>query len=995
MPLLKARCVKCHGPGEHKAGLSLATPAGMARGGESGPAVIPGKLDESPLWEQVSSGEMPPKDPLSDDEKARLRRWIEAGAPGLPRSSAEIGEKVEHWAFAPLKRPEVPALPEGTSAKTPVDHFIAARLDEAGLKPAAGASRATLIRRLSFGLTGLPPTPEQVAAFEADPAPDAYDRLVERLLGSPAYGERWGKYWLDVAGYADSNGYFNADSERALAWRYRDYVIRAINDDKPFDQFVREQIAGDEVSGYRPGAEVTPTMVEQLVATHFLRNSQDGTGESDGNPDEVRADRYAVLEGTVQILGSSLFGLTLQCARCHDHKFEPVTQRDYYSLQAVLRAALPVDQPDRWKKPAERVVVAAPGDQLQRWEAEQKEIDAQIAAVEAEHRAKRLALREPGVDLFRDGFDERLAPRWQSLALAGTGPIQVDSETPPGALAREGKLCIIEVGSESARRLTTSQSFDWTPEGEGSWIEATFRLVSDRLDPKGTPAQRIGYYIAAHDGSKSTRAGNLLFDGNPDGGAAINKGYPGPDAKQVGILGSAKYTPGRHYGVRVTNVGNGKFRLDHIVEGESEGPAITLASKDLPDGGFGFEYCCGRSFVVDDVTINASDPKVDAPARKALNARLEEARKDQEAAVAKVTARRTPNPGRIAWVTDQVPNPPESHILTRGDYGKFGAKVEPSGVAILSDADNPFEAKPPFEGAESTGRRLALANWFTRGGSRPSMLIARIMVNRIWQQHFGVGLVATSENFGYSGSPPSHPELLEFLADELIRSGWKLKSIQRLIVSSAVYRQSGVPQDEAAEKADPDDRLLSRFPLLRLDAEQVRDAMLAVSGELDPARGGPFVPSQRQGDGEVVVTESTPGAHRRSVYLQQRRTQVLSMLEVFDAPSIVAGCPKRSTSTIPLQSLNLLNSEFVATRASALARRVRDEVGQDAGARIDRTFRLTVGRPPDEVEWAAALRFLASQPAQYAGRPADEGERLAWSDFCQMLLASNPFLYVD
>jgi len=974
----------------------LATPAGLARGGESGPAVVAGKLDESPLWDLVSSDEMPPREPLPAEEKEQLRRWIEAGALGLPSGASEISEKVEHWAFAPLKRPEIPRPGDLSVERNPVDQFVLARLQDEGLGLANEANRATLIRRLSFGLTGLPPTPEEVAAFEADASPVAYDRLLERLLASPAYGERWGKYWLDTAGYADSNGYFSADSDRMLAWRYRDYVTRSINEDKPFDQFVREQIAGDELSGFRPEVEVTPGMVEQLVATHYLRNSQDGTGESDGNPDEVRADRYAVLEGTLQILGGSLFGLTLQCARCHDHKFEPITQRDYYSLQAILRPALPVDQVDRWRKPNERVVVAAPSATLKQWEAEQKAIDDEVAALEQQHRAKRLALREPGIDLFRDEFEARLAERWQSLALAGTGPIQLDSEMPPGAITRDGRLCIIEAGSESARRLITSQVFDWSPEGEGNWIEATFRLVDNRLDSQGKSAERIGYYIAARDQGTSSRAGNLLIDGNPEGGATIDKGYPGPNSKRVGDLGAAQYTPGRRYGVRVTNVGENKFRLEHLVDGDVDGRSLTLNARDLPDGGFGFEYCCGRSFIVDDVVITGGDPKFDPKARKELAARAEEERKSLERAVAALSERRTPNPGQIAWVTDLVAEPPDAHILTRGEYGKFGAKVEPSGIAILSDADNPFEAKPPFEGAKTTGRRLALAHWLTRPGTRPSALLARITVNRLWQQHFGVGLVATSENFGYSGSAPSHPELLEFLADELIRSGWRLKAIQRLIVRSAVYRQSGSPRDEAGTaKSDPDGRLLSRFPLIRLDAEAVRDAMLAVSGELESSQGGPFVPSQRRPDGEVVVDETTVGAHRRSLYLQQRRTQVLSMLEVFDAPSIVASCPKRSTSTIPLQSLNLLNSDFVAARARSLAQRVQREAGPDPAARVDRTFRLIADRLPDDTERAAALRFVAQQPGHYGGRPAEEADRHAWSDFCQMLLASNAFLYVD
>ncbi len=318
-PVLKARCIKCHGPIRPKGKLNLSGPRALARGGESGPAVEPGSPEDSGLWDRVSADEMPPKpeEPLSGDEKALIRRWIAHGAGGLPRAGdfPSTAPGADHWAFAPLGDPRPPAPRDGSPVRTAVDRFIQAALEERGLAVGPEADRTTLIRRLSFDLTGLPPTPEEIAAYRDDRRPDAHERQVERLLASPHHGERWGKYWLDAAGYTESNGYFSADSDRPLAYRYRDYVIRALNADKPLDQLVREQLAGDELSGYKPGAEVTPAIIDQLVATHFLRNGQDGTGESDGNPDEVRADRYAVLEGTIEILGSSLFGLTFQCAR--------------------------------------------------------------------------------------------------------------------------------------------------------------------------------------------------------------------------------------------------------------------------------------------------------------------------------------------------------------------------------------------------------------------------------------------------------------------------------------------------------------------------------------------------------------------------------------------------------------------------------------------------------------------------------------------------------
>jgi Protein of unknown function (DUF1553)/Protein of unknown function (DUF1549)/Planctomycete cytochrome C len=993
LPLLKARCVKCHGPVGGKGRLNLASARGLARGGENGPAVAPGKLAESPLWERVAADEMPPKEPLAPDEKAVLRRWIETGAPGLPTVAPGEPEATDHWAFAPLAQSRPSAIRDPSRARNDVDRFLLARLDAAGLTPALEANSATLIRRLTFDLTGLPPTPEEVGAFEKDTRTDAYERLVERLLAAPRYGERWGKFWLDAAGYADSNGYFNADSDRPLAYRYRDWVIRATAADRPFDQFIREQIAGDELSGYRPGVAVTPAMADALVATHFLRNAQDGTGESDGNPDEVRADRYTVLEGAVQIVGSSLLGLTIQCARCHDHKFEPITQREYYALQAVIRPAFPVEN---WVKPNDRVVYAAPAAEQAAWEAETKRLDADLATARAAFREWTRAHHEKGVRRFHDPFDAPLAGRWRALGTEGKTPPHLDTPTSPAAVVNGGALQILEPGDPSGRRVVTSESLDWTPDAEGQWIEASFRLVAAKVG-NAASAERIGYYIAAHDGGTVPFArGNLLIDGNPAGGAAVDRGYPGPGSKGLGPIGAAKYEPGHTYGVRVTNLGDGRFRLEHVVDGEPETNALELLASDLPDGGFGFEYCCGRSFVVDDVTISTSDPKLDPATRKAQSDQREARQRQLVETVKALEARRKTRPGKIAWVADLSPNPPEAHLLKRGNYNDPGPKVDPTAPAALTDKDNPYKAKPPFVGSHSTGRRLALARWLTRPGSRAATLLARVTANRVWQHHFGTGLAATPDNLGYTGSPPSHPELLESLAAKLIESGWSLKSLHRLIVASAAYRRaSTVPDPVRASKVDPDNRLLAHYPLRRLDAEAVRDAMLAVSGELDPSPFGPYVPTTRRPDGEVVVDEKESGSHRRSVYLQQRRTQVTSLLEVFDAPSIVASCPKRPVSTIPLQSLSLLNSSFAARRAEALAKRLEKEAGTDMNTRLDRAFRLIAARPPDAAEAAVARRFLETQPSRYPGLSPPEARKKAWDDLCQMLLASNAFLYVE
>ena len=611
----------------------------------------------------------------------------------------------QHWAFRPVIRPAAPSVRCRERLRTPLDAFIGADLEKKGLTLGPEADRAVLLRRVCFDLTGLPPTPEEIKAFLSDTRPDAYERLIERCLASPRYGERWGKYWLDAAGYADSNGYFHADSDRPLAYRYRDYVIDAFNKDKPYDRFVFEQLAGDELAGYKPGGKITEATVEPLTATHFLRNAPDGTGESDGNPDELRIDRYTVLEGTLQNVASCLLGITIQCARCHSHKFEPIAQEEYYRLQAIFFAAY---CPDRWLKPAQRVVAVA-------------------------------------------------------------------------------------------------------------------------------------------DGSKPERKLSILFD--------------------------------------------------------------------------------------------------------------------SEAA------------------------PPVHHLLKRGSHNAPGQEVHPGVPTVFCSSSNVYRLEPRPSGQHGTGRRSAFARWVT---SPQNPLFARVMVNRIWQYHFGVGIVATPDNLGKSGAKPTHPELLDYLAAEFIHSGWSIKVLHRRILRSAVYRQSSAARAEALA-VDPNNRLLWRYPVRRLDAEALRDAMLAVSGELDASAGGPYVPTVRRADGDIVVDESKPGARRRSVYLRQRRSETATILALFDAPAMTGTCGVRAVSTVPLQSLALLNSDFTRARARAFSRRLDEEGGTTPEKRIMLAFQIAYGRPPDAAERAAVERFLAAR--RTIGGKSDEA--LIWSDFCHMLLAGNGFLYID
>ncbi len=917
-------------------------------------------------------------------------------------------DPASHWAFQPLPPPSTTTASPAAGGHE-LDAFVRRALEDARLPPNAPANRTTLIRRVAFTVTGLPPTPDEIVAFLADRRPDAYARMCERYLNSPRYGECWAQPWLDAAGYADSNGYFSADSDRPLAYRYRDYVIRALNQDLPFDQFVREQLAGDELSGWAPGQPATPAIISQLEATHFLRNGQDGSGESDGNPDEVRTDRYYALESSMQIIGSSLLGLTLQCAKCHDHKFEPLTQNDYYSLQAVLYPAFNVEN---WVKPNDRVAQANLPGELEAWTAAEKQLDAEVSDAQAAFRTWAAAHRVAGRALFRDSFNDgdSLAARWSHTAPgddtpAGSPPINLDSDQPPAAQPRDGTLHLIEGGGSGDRWLCTKERFDWKPAGTGQWIQVTFDLVADHLT-NTKPAERVGYVLAAHDFNDSSTidGGNILIDGNPGGATSVHVDYPGADSKSRGAIGATGYQPGHNYGVRVSWTRTNVYTLEHLVDGAVDGNSIELRANDLPPGAFAFEYCCGRSFIVDNVLVE--QPNDASPewrrANEAFQMAQAERKKTLDLAAKKISDRRAPKPGRIAWVTDLSTNPPTVHLLKRGNHKTPGDVVEPA-VPVFLAAQRAKDALVPAQSNRGTGRRLAWARWLTQPGSPQSALLARVTVNRIWQQYFGVGLVSTPDNFGLSGAPPTHPQLLDWLATRLIASGWSQKAIHRLILESATFRQSSASRARAVER-DPDNHLLWRYPVHRLDANAIRDAMLAASGRLGAKVSGPYVPTPRDGQGEVIVDESKPEAFARTIFLQHRRSQVPTFLGNFDAPSVVFNCPRRAATTMPLQSLSLLNSDFAVKRGADLARRLDSELGHDArpDARIQRAFLLTCGREPDAAERRAARRFVAEQCATYdalstagMGDAPTPAAARAWADLGQLLFGLNAFLYLE
>jgi hypothetical protein len=757
-PLLREHCFACHSHGADKikGGLVLDSLSGLLTGGDSGPAIVPGRPEESLLLKAVRHEnpdlQMPPlKDSrrkLSHEEVSALTAWIKAGAvwPGAEKSAGRPRGKITDedrawWAFQPLKNAAPPQVAEAAWRANPIDRFVRARLEREGLRPAPEAGRRALARRLYFDLTGLPPSPEELDAFVNDPAPDAVERLVDRLLASPRYGERWARHWLDLVRYADSDGY-RIDDFRPDAWRYRDYVIRAFNADKPYDRFVREQLAGDEFDPQNP---------EALVATGYLRH-----WIYEYNNRDVVGQWATILNDITDTTGDVFLGLGMQCARCHDHKFDPILQKDYFRLQAFFAPILPREDLDV----ATTDERAEHESQLARWKELTADARAEMESIETRYRQK--------------AMDEAL------------------SKFP-----------------EETQALIRKPVAERTPL-EHQLAELGYRQVDYEFN-------RLHTKFKGEDKERYLALQKQL--------AAFDKDKPPP----------------------------------------------------LP-----------RAPVVTDV--GATAPPVSIPK-------------------------------------------------------KGGAPVEP-GYLTLMDA-RPVVIPAVSTGRPSTGRRSELARWLTRP---ENPLTTRVIVNRVWQHHFGRGLVGTPSDFGRLGEKPSHPELLDWLARRFVEDGWSFKQLHRLIVTSQTYRQASVPADTGAgaqgRLKDPENRLLWRGPARRLDAEQVRDAFFAVSGELDAAAGGPAVNTDKP---------------RRSIYTKVLRNTRDPLLDVFDAPQHFSSVSARDTTTTPVQSLLLLNSQFMLQRARALAARLRREHGDDETRLVTTAHRLAFGREPESEERQAALAFLREQ----------------------------------
>ncbi len=848
LPILSSQCFACHGPdaNRRKAELRLDVREGAIAHRESGAAVLPGKPVESELLVRITSedetDQMPPPRAggrLSPEQIQTLRRWIEQGA-----------TYDEHWAFVPPRRPVVPVVRERDWLRSPIDAFVIDRLEREGLTHAGPASRAVLIRRATLDLTGLPPTPEEVRAFVADAAPDAYERLVDRLLDSPHYGERWGRHWLDVVRYADSGG-FETDVFFGHAWRYRDYVIRSINADKPFDRFIREQVAGDERF---PGND------EALIATGLYTIAPVLT-ESAMVPGKLE---YDLLIDAADTTGSAFLGLTIGCARCHDHKYDPVSQRDYFALQAIFGGSEPVDRlPDGTR--TNRGGKVAIQNTLKEFVLEQA-------------RAQARATTNPEL-------------RTAALKQVGDYYIQKDASLQT-RLEQSRRYLALQPLIERCR-----EDSHGTGAGGGSTAPETNRE---------TLLQAIG-----------RRAIELGSKGDPD--LRAYRRMKTEDEKRAFLVA---------LGTRYLDL----KRPDALVE-------------DLDQ----FRMAMGQEHLDD----------------------------------------RSEIPARILAHRDR---PYPTRLLRRGELESPGDIVGPALPAKLAGSDGRAIGE-----LSSNHWRTAVAEWLA---SPSNPLTARVIVNRLWQGHFGTGIVATPNDFGVRGERPSHPELLDWLALELIDQGWSLKALHRRIMTSSTYRMSSNADSTTIER-DPENRLMTRYQPRRMEAEVLWDSLRAVAGTLDTAVYGlPFAPALDEqemiGNYNIQKWPTSPPeqANRRGIYLLVRRSFRFPVLSAFDLPDTVSSCGRRDITTVPNQALTLLNSRTLLEQATALAGRLVRETGREPERLVERAWSLVYGRPITAEERQKSAAFLAAR-TRAAENSSPDPLRRALEELALALFNTSEFIYIE
>ncbi|MFN0051670.1 MAG: DUF1553 domain-containing protein [Planctomycetales bacterium] len=970
-PLLARRCLGCHNRTDQKGGLDLSSSKSSLAGGDSGPAFVPGQRDASRLWKRISNDEMPPKKPLTDEEKQRLGKWLAEGAiwgadPIDPfRFSSDLRAGYDWWSLQPVRRAPPPPLLDDRGVINDIDRYIRAALPAQGLAPAPPASPRTLIRRLSFDLLGLPPDPETVAAFLADQKPGAYDRLVERFLESPHYGERWGRHWLDVVRFGESQG-FERDKLRTSSWPYRDWVIDAFNRDLPYNEFVRWQIAGDVLH---------PNDPRGVIATGFLvAGPWDEVGQSQQSAAMKAVVRQDELEDMIGVTCQTFLGLTAHCARCHDHKFDPISYQEYYALAAALAGVRHGE-----RDALQGIVRGELAEQVATLRDKVAELERRLAALDAPVRDRILAERRqkpaPLVALPRPlarwEFDGDLQDAIGSLHGTAQGKARVEG----GRLVLDGQESYV-VTAPLAKDLSQKTLEAWVTlsnleqqGGAALSVESTSGAVFDAIV---YGEREPGQWMAGSNGFSRTQS----FQG------AKETEFGDRPVQMVIVYDSNRtvtcYRNGRLYGQSYQAPALAVFEggKSHVLLGLRHSPpggnrllAASIDRAAIYDRALSAEEVAALAGVVSEhLTTDQLLAGYPAPLRE-----------ERERLSFELSRLRTElglrAPGKAYAVAPTAPE--ATFALERGDPRLKREPALPGGIRALA----PLPADFALEGnAPDALRRIKLADWIA---DPRNPLTPRVIANRLWQYHFGTGLVETPNDFGFNGGRPSHPELLDFLAAQLQENHWSLKHLHRLIVRSATYRQSS-QGNAAALRVDSHNRWLWRRAPQRLEAEAVRDAILTVAGQLNPSMGGPGYQDFRTFTFNSQFYEMLDPVgfefQRRTVYRTWVRSGRNEFLDVFDCPDPSTTAPRRAVTTTPLQALALLNNSFTLRMADDAARRVAADAGEEAPRQVARLYELAYSRPSSEDELQSAVRFISEH---------------GLAALCRVVFNSNEFLYID
>jgi hypothetical protein len=931
-PLLDAHCHECHGGETQEANLRLDSRAALLAGGDTGPAIEPGDPDASMLIDAVRYGDvyqMPPTEKLPAGDVALLEEWVRMGAPWTPGDDDAVvtakppfdllARRASHWAWRPVVRPAIPTLREGLHASTPIDAFLLEKLGAAELMRAPLADRATLLRRAAFDLTGLPPSPEEIAAFEQDKSSEAFARQIDRLLASPHFGERWGRHWLDVVRYAETLGH-ESDFPLTNAWRYRDYVIRALNSNVPYDQFVREHVAGDLLE--TPRRHPTEGFDESILATAFWY-----LGEAVHAPVDSRADHATRLENQVDVFSKAFLGLTVACARCHDHKFDAISTRDYYALAGFAASS------------HQQVAHLDPNGQLEAGALRLRELHRRggealgISGAEERNAVKAAANEAAGSPVAAKGAFEDFASDFEHWFRSGWA----FGETP--TTVGDWRLTVAGPELLAAGVAHSGRYGDRLP---GSLRSATFTIEKPFIHYR-TAGQKAKIRLIV-DGYAMDPFTPLLFEGFT---FAVEN-----DAMEWRTQDASRYLGHRAH-IEFIDAGEGYVAVDEIHFSDSAEP---------PD-------------------LQSVPPRV-LTSTEAASSGEESQSNDLPTILREMTAvdSALPTPAEAVAIGDGSGEDLRIHI--RGNY-KTPGEVAPRRLLEAITGDDP----PAL--THGSGRRELADRLF----AEDNPFVARVMVNRVWHHLFGRGLVGTVDNFGVLGEPPTHPELLDYLASRFIEEQWSIKRLIREIMLADAYQLVSAGAIET-DQIDPQNRLLHRANVRRLEGEAIRDSLLAISGRLDRQQFGPPVPVHLTSfmDGRGKPAESGPldGAGRRSIYLEVRRNFLSPFLLAFDAPIPATCVGQRSTSNVPAQALSMLNDPFVMEQCDLWAARTLAKHA-DGAQRIDSLYRTAFGRPPTDEEVIAANDFIAEQSQSY-GVSADD--RQVWKDLCHVLVNLKEFIYL-